>query len=128
MIGKNRPDGTAMPNVIRPSTRYKPKNIVKDNGWNSVEVFVEKMFLTASSFVENRRLARSLYCPAGQLNCLKFPVLPVVGHGSDIEESQGEHLVRNGRPKRQHEVNNDTDRLRSSLCNFPFLEKKVTFF
>jgi len=32
MIGKNSPDGTAMPKVIKPNMQYSVKNIKIENG------------------------------------------------------------------------------------------------
>ena len=79
IIGRKRPDGTAIPKVMSPRMQYRTKKIVRVKIWNSEEVLVEKMLRTASSVVVRRRVARSLYCPVGQLNCLKFPAPPFVG-------------------------------------------------
>ena len=92
--------------------------------WYSPDVFVEKMFLTASSLVVRSRVARSLQYPSGQLNRLKLPDRPLVEHSeSEREESHFLHWARNGRPYRQIEVNSETVRLRTSLCIFPFLRE-----
>lgn len=60
MMGRKRPDGTAMPKVMRPRVQYTAKNMRREMVWNSVGVEVEKMLRTASSLVAWSRLARSL--------------------------------------------------------------------
>lgn len=60
MIGRKRPDGTAIPNVMSPSTQYIRKKMTREDRWYSVGVFVEKILRTASSFVVRSRVARSL--------------------------------------------------------------------
>lgn len=60
MMGRKSPDGTAIPKVISPSMQYSAKKIMMEEGWYSRGVLVENMFLTASSLVVRRRVARSL--------------------------------------------------------------------
>lgn len=60
MIGRKRPEGTAIPNVISPKIQYSMKKIASDEILNLEGVFTEKILRTASSLVVRRRVARSL--------------------------------------------------------------------
>ena len=68
-----------------------------------------KRFLTTSSLMLKNKLARSLYCPLGHVNCLKFPELPVVGQFSDPSEGHSIQAPNHGNPITHEEVIRDTN-------------------
>ena len=63
-----------------------------------------------------------------QWNCLKFPVLLVLGHSplNIVPVGQGVHFASHGSPKMQQDVKMETAQARSILDIGPFLSIKHT--